>query len=324
MAKSGVILLGFGGPDSLDAVEPFMCNLMGRQPSEELVERVCRRYLTIGGKSPLLDIALEMAQGLAEHLSAGGVDVPVRVGMRYWAPFIDEAVEDLVAQGCTRIVTLSLSPFESKVAHGAYREALAAALERYPDVELVEAPLISSLDHYVEFFAMSAAAALEDLDVNEGALIAFTAHSLPEADLVDDDPYVSGLQGIAQKVAARLGLEPGVPDAGEQTFADFRAFGCAIPPRAWFLVYQSKGQRPGGWLGPQIEDLIDAAADTQASAIIVVPIGFATDHMETRYDLDVVAADRALLADLEFVRAAVPNADDAFLRAVAESVKHLL
>jgi len=324
MPKTGVILLGFGGPDSLDSVEPFMCNLMGRQPSDELVERVCRRYLTIGGKSPLLGIAIEMAEGIAAHLAADGFEVPVRVGMRYWAPFIDEAVEGLVAQGCTRIVTLSLSPFESKVAHGAYREALAAALESHPEVELIEAPLVSSLDHYVEFFAMSTAGALEELDDNQGAVLAFTAHSLPESDLVDADPYVAGLQSVAQQVAARLGLEPGVPEAGEQTFARFRSFGCAIPPRAWFLVYQSKGQKPGEWLGPQIEDLIDAAAATEASAIVVVPIGFATDHMETMYDLDVVAADRALLADLEFVRAAVPNADDGFLLAVADSIKHLL
>lgn len=324
MPKTGVILLGFGGPDSLDAVEPFMCNLMGRQPSDELVERVCRRYMTIGGKSPLLDIALLMAEGIGSYLAEYGAEIPVRVGMRYWAPFIDEAIEDLVAQGCNRIITLSLSPFESKVAHGAYREALAEALQRHPDVELVEAPLLWTLDHFPEFFAMAAAGALEELDNNEGAIIAFTAHSLPESDLVENDPYVAGLQDIAQQVATRLGMEPGVPEAGEQTFADFRAFGCAIPPRAWFLVYQSKGQRPGGWLGPQIEDLIDAAAETQASAVIVVPIGFATDHMETLYDLDVVAADHALRADLEFVRAAVPNADDAFLRAVAQSIEHLL
>jgi len=324
MTKTGVLLLGFGGPDCLESVGPFMCNLMGREPSDELIERVRRRYLTIGGKSPLLDIAMEMAERLGENLAQMGVDAPVRVGMRYWAPFIDQAVNDLVSQGCTRIVTLSLSPFESKVAHGAYREALNVVLEEHPGLELVEAPLLSDLDYYGDFYAMSAASALEELDDSQGAIIAFTAHSLPESDLVDDDPYVRGLTQMAQGVAARLGMEPGVPDAGQQTFADFQAFGSAIPPRAWFLVYQSKGQRPGAWLGPDIEDLIDAVAATEANAVVVVPLGFATDHMETLYDLDVVAADRALRADLEFVRAAAPNSDERFIHAVAGAIKDLL
>jgi len=324
MPETGILLLGFGGPDCLDSVGPFMCNLMGREPSDELIARVQRRYLTIGGKSPLLDIAMQMAERLGENLAQMGVEAPVRVGMRYWAPYIDQAVNDLVSQGCTRVVTLSLSPFESKVAHGAYRDALNAAQEEHPEVEFVEAPLLSTLDYYGDFYAMSAASALEELDDSQGAVIAFTAHSLPESDLVDDDPYVRGLVQMAQGVAARLGLEPGVPDAGQQMFADFRSFGCAIPPRAWFLVYQSKGQRPGAWLGPEIEDLIDAVALTEANAIIVVPIGFATDHMETLYDLDVVAADRALQSDLEFVRAAAPNSDERFIHAVAEAIAGLL
>lgn len=324
MAKTGVVLIGFGGPDCLDSVGPFMCNLMGREPSEELISRVQRRYLTIGGKSPLLDIALEMAEKLEKELSTADQEIPVRVGMRYWAPFIDEAMDQLVGMGCERIVTVSLSPFESKVAHGAYREALEGFSVSHPGLELVEAPLVSSLPEFVDFFAMSSSYALEELDDNKAAVLAFTAHSLPESDLVDDDPYVRGLSTVAQDIALKLGLEPGLPDAGKPMLLDFKAFGSAMPPRAWFLVYQSKGQRPGAWLGPEIDELIDAAVQAQASAIVVVPIGFATDHMETLYDLDVVAAERALDAGIEFVRGAVPNADDALMRAVAGMVAGLL
>ncbi len=324
MPKTGVVLLGFGGPDSLDAVGPFMCNLMGREPSDELVERVCRRYLTIGGKSPLLEIATEMANKLEEDLAQAGHTVPVRVGMRYWHPYIADAFDDLAALGCDRIVTVSLSPFETKVAHGAYREAIEEALTGHPGIEVIEAPLLSTLDHYIEYFAMSTAAAIERLDDSKNAIVAFTAHSLPESDLVEDDPYIRGLATVAQEVALRLGMEPGVPGAGKPVLPGIEAFGAVLPPRAWFLVYQSKGQRPGAWLGPEIEDLIDAAAQSAVNAVVVVPIGFATDHMETLYDLDVVAADRALLADLEFVRAAVPNDDAGFMRAVARSVEDLI
>lgn len=324
MPKTGVILLGFGGPDCMDAVGPFMCNLMGREPSDELISRVSRRYLTIGGKSPLADIAQAMATKLETFLTEAGHDVPVRIGMRYWHPYIDATMDELASLGCDRVISVSLSPFESKVAHGAYREAIAEAKVRHPEIEVLEAPLISTLDEYSEFYAMSAAAALEQLDHNESAILVFTAHSLPESDLSDDDPYVKGLATVAQAVALRLGLEPGVPGAGKPILPEFRAFGAVLPPRAWYLVYQSKGQRPGAWLEPDIEALITEAAKSPVGAIVVVPIGFATDHMETLYDLDVVAADQALQADLEFVRAAVPNDDDGVLKAIFASVAALL
>lgn len=324
MAKTGVVLIGFGGPDCLDSVGPFMCNLMGREPSEDLVARVRRRYLTIGGKSPLLDIATDMASALESDLADMGHDVPVRVGMRYWHPFIDEAFDDLVAAGCSRVIAVSLSPFESKVAHGAYREAIAEVAERHPELLIEEAPLLSTMDAYADFYAMSTASALNDLENNEGAIVAFSAHSLPLDDLEDDDPYVEGLKMLASAIAERLGLAPGIADAGEHMFSQFRAFGADRLPRGWFLVYQSKGQRPGAWLGPEIDDLIAALAETRATAIVTVPLGFATDHMETLYDLDVVAAGQALDAGLEFMRAVVPNNDDQFMRGVASLVAGLL
>jgi ferrochelatase len=104
----------------------------------------------------------------------------------------------------------------------------------------------------------------------------------------------------------------------------FEGFGSEVPPRAWYLAYQSKGNRPGAWLGPDLDDLIDAAADSPVTGIIVCPIGFMTDHMETMYDLDIVAADRALQADLEFVRVSVPNQDPVFMKAVADMLAELV
>jgi protoporphyrin/coproporphyrin ferrochelatase len=324
MPRTGVLLLGFGGPHSLDDVRPFMCNLMGVEPSDALVERVCRRYLTIGGSSPLPAIAATIASGLEERLSTLGRPVPVRVGMRYWHPFIADAVAELKNEGVERIVTVSLSPYESKVASGAYRDAIEAVQATEPQLEFVEAPLVSESEAFVDYFAGSTASALTDLEPNDGAIVAFTAHSLPEADIVPGDPYVAGLERCAEAIAARLGLETGKPGAGEPRLRGFRAFGSAEAPRPWFLVYQSKGAKPGAWLGPDLEELIGAAAKSGAPALVVVPIGFMTDHMETLYDLDVVAASQALDADLEFVRAPVPNDDTGVLDAIASSLLPLL
>ncbi|MEI7814566.1 MAG: ferrochelatase, partial [Coriobacteriia bacterium] len=83
MSRTGVVLLGFGGPESLESVRPFMCNLMDREPSDQLVDTVCQRYLAIGGGSPLPNIAASIAEGLEERLSQAGSPAPVRVGMRY-------------------------------------------------------------------------------------------------------------------------------------------------------------------------------------------------------------------------------------------------
>lgn len=323
MPRTGVLITGFGGPDSVEAVRPFMCNLMGREPSDELVERVCRRYLAIGGRSPIHEAAGAIATRLRERLVELGTPMPVRVGMRYWRPFIGDALAALVEEGCDRVVTLSLSPFEAKVAHGAYREAIEAARERIGGIEIVEAPLVSELPAFVDFFAGSTAAGITSLEPNDAAIVVFTAHSLPEADLVDDDPYLAGVKRVADKVAEALGLEAGAEAASATMFPGIQAYGSAAPPRAWFLAFQSKGNRPGAWLGPDLDEIIDAAASSPVTGLVVVPIGFWTDHMETLYDLDIVAADRALSQELEFVRCPVPNDDEALIGAVAERIAAL-
>lgn len=324
MAHTGVLLTGFGGPDSLGSVQPFMCNLMGREPSDELVQRTCSKYLAIGGSSPLVEIAVNIADKLVEALSAKGHQIPVAVGMRYWHPYIEDSLRGLKEAGCDRVVVVSLSPFESKVAQGSYREAIKAATDSLGGLEIVEAPLVSELPEYPEYFAGSAATGITDLEPNEGALLVFTAHSLPESDLVDDDPYVAGLERVASEVAGQLGLGKGKPNAGGEMLPGVSAFGSVEPPRAWFLAYQSKGNRPGGWLGPDLDEVIEAIGQSEASAIVVVPIGFMTDHMETLYDLDIVAADKALMTDLEFMRAPVPNDDEKLIEGIAGSIVDLL
>lgn len=323
MARTGVLLTGFGGPDSLDAVGPFMANLMGREPSEELLARVRTRYLAIGGASPLPGIAREIAGKLGEAFEGEGHDIVVGVGMRYWQPYIGDTLTLLKEAGCDRVITLSLSPFESKVAQESYREAIAEAAGPL-GIEIVEAPLVSTLDEYASYYAGATAVAIEDMQPNQGAIVVFSAHSLPLGDLDEDDPYVAGLERVASAVAHKLGLEPGEHGAGDPVLPGFSTFGSAATPRAWFLVYQSKGNRPGGWLGPDLDDLIDVAAESEVAGLVVAPIGFVTDHMETLYDLDIVAADRAVEKGLEFVRVPAPNMHDTLVQAMVRTVADLL
>lgn len=321
MATTGVLVTGFGGPDSIEAVEPFMCNLMDREPGEDLVARVCARYLAIGGSSPLNEIASSIATRLEEALDERGRPMPVAVGMRYWKPFIPDAVAGLKELGCDRIVVVSLSPFESRVAHGACMAAVRESADELGGLDIVEAPLVSELPEYADYFAASAAAAIEDVEPNEGAIVIFTAHSLPESDLGDDDTYVSGLRRVADEVATRLGLEAGREGVGEPVLPGIATYGSAVPPRPWFLAFQSKGARPGAWLGPDVDELVEAASRNEAvKAVVIVPIGFLTDHMETLYDLDIMTADKAMLADMGYLRAPGPNDDEVVVGAIADAV----
>jgi ferrochelatase len=323
MPRTGVLLQGYGGPKTVDDVRPFMFNLMGREPSDELVANISAHYEAIGGGSPLLGIAEEIAASLEAKLGRAGHDVPVRVGMRYWEPYLASAVAELVGLGCDRIVAVSLSAFESEIATGAYRKVVQALLDGHPGLTVVEAPLAGTLDAYADFFAGSVREALLQLGHLDAA-IAFSAHSLPLTDVVEDDPYVRGIEQTARGVAVALGLGEARPCAGARLSNQFSAFGSDENPNPWYLVYQSKGARPGGWLGPQLDELIDSAVAGGAAGIVVCPIGFMTDHMETLWDLDIVAAQRAADTGLRFVRAAVPNADDGLLDAIAESVETLL
>ena len=324
MARTGVLLLGFGGPDSIESVEPFMCNLMGRVPSPELVQRICGNYDRIGGRSPLVDIATDIAEGISAGLAELGHDVEVRVGMRYWHPYIPDALRELAEAGCERIVAVSLSPFESEVASGAYRLAIDEALDSMPGVQVVEAPLISSLPEFADFLAESTTVALSGLASEANTLVAFTAHSLPESDLVDDDPYVGGLQATAAAVAGRLGWAEGTDGAGAPLLEGLSAFGSVDGPQPWLMVYQSRGARPGAWLEPSLDELVGAAAGAGVASLVVCPIGFMTDHMETLFDLDVVAATRAAQAGVAFVRAPVPNDDELVVAALAKAVAALV
>ncbi|MBW6467937.1 MAG: ferrochelatase [Coriobacteriia bacterium] len=322
---TAVMIVGFGGPDCLDSVQPFMCNLMGYEPSDELVERVRLRYLTIGGSSPLTAIAGELANKLEAKLAEGGHEVPVVLGMRYWDPLISDTLRGLHAHGFRKVIVVSLSPFESKVATGAYREALDEAAEDLPGMELVEAPLLHTLSGFGGLLVGGAAEALTEVKDHGPALLVFTAHSLPVEDLDDEDPYVPALRGVVDRIVSILQMEPGGElDGTDPRLAGVKAYGSLEEPQSWVMAFQSKGNRPGEWLGPDVDDVVDAAIAGGFKSIVVAPVGFATDHMETLYDLDVVLAGRVLEADIEFARAGVPNSDELLVDSIAEVIEPLL
>lgn len=320
---TGVLLTAFGGPDSLESVGPFMARFIGREPRPELVAAAREKYAAIGGASPLPATAAAIAASLERHLADRGRGVPVRAGMRYSEPSIERAIGQLAAAGVRRIVMVSLSAFESKVTCESYRVAARDAAGALEYVDVCEAPMLHLAPQYRDFFGHACSHALDAIGASR-PLVVMTAHSLPLADLAEDDPYVGGLREVADAVAAIAGLAPGGDIAGDERLAGVSAFGSLDGPAAWVQGYQSQGARPGGWLGPDLSDVMDAAAASGYDGVVVVPIGFAIDHMETLWDLDAAAAERAIARGLDFVRTAVPNADDSFVEALLWAVEPLL
>lgn len=317
-----MLITGYGGPDSLEAVGPFMRNLTGREPSPEMLERVKGRYAAIGGASPLTGIARKIASRLSAEFETLGSPMPVAVGMAYWEPFIADALGELKAAGCDRVVAVSLSAFESEIAQGTFRRRVDEAAEAIGGVEVVELPLAARFDRYAAFFAEAIREVLGDSGMVPGTVLAFSAHSLPIADLVVNDPYVGGLEATAREIAARLGLPDGERTATGLTGGE-PALGALGEHGGWLLAYQSKGNIPGAWLGPELDDLIGRFASAGLERLVVCPIGFMTDHMETCYDLDVVARRIAAGAGIALDRVAVPNDDGELLAAMAKQAVEL-
>lgn len=325
-SRTAIMLVGFGGPDSLASVRPFMRNLMGREPSDELVARVERRYLTIGGESPLTAIAFQLGRALEAKFTEAGEEVPVVLGMRYWHPFIGDTLRGLHHHGFRKVIVVSLSPFDSRVATGAYHEMIDEAAKDLDGLEIVWSPALHTLSAFGGLHTGAAAEALSDLKDHHPVLLVFSAHSLPCEDLGDDDAYVTQLHGLVDRMVAVLQMEEGGEmDGSDQRLPGIYAYGSLAEPQPWLIAYQSRGERRGEWLEPDVNDVVDAAMrGAFFKSIAVSPVGFATDHMETVYDLDVALAGDVLDGDLEFARAAVPNADELLVSSIYESITPLI
>jgi len=296
----GVMLMAFGGPDSLDAVEPFMERLMkGRKPTPEIINRAKEKYRLIGGKSPLPGITGRQAKALGARLNQTRESFKTYVGMRYWHPFIEETIERMASEGIKKAFAISMSPHHSKVSTGAYANEIDRVVsEKKLDmkIEVIEGmyghPLfidavVEKIDAAIKRFPQEARGRLQ---------VIFSAHSLPMSYIEGGDPYVDEINVTIDEVLKKLG------------------------PISWRLAYQSKGNIPGEWLGPMIEDVYQDIVQESHKEVLVVPIGFAADHVETLWDLDILHKKQAEDLGLSYERSGALNDSPRFIEALASMV----
>ncbi|MGW7453527.1 ferrochelatase [Streptomyces sp. NPDC054787] len=315
-----LLLLSFGGPEGPDDVVPFLENVTrGRGIPRERLKEVGQHYFGFGGVSPINAQNRALLEALRKDFADHGLDLPVYWGNRNWAPYLTDVLREMAADGRRRIAVLTTSAYASYSGCRQYRENLADALAAL-QAEGLEPPRVDKLRHYfnhpgfVEPMIEGVIAALDTLpeETRAGAHLAFTTHSIPTAAADTSGPVEDHTEGGAGGAYVKQHLDVAEVIADEVAVRT----GGGHP---WQLVYQSRSGAPHTpWLEPDICDHLEALHGAGAPAVVMVPIGFVSDHMEVLYDLDTEATAKAAELGLPVARSATVGADPQFAGAVRE------
>ena len=281
--------MAYGSPERLADVPAYYADIRGGRPiaPENLADLVERyRRLGIEDSSPLNAITEQTRVALEQELG-----LLVYTGMKHWSPRIADAAESALAAGAERVAGLVLAPHYSALSIKGYRDQLEEALG-----DRAELSFVDSWHDEPSFISL-----LADRVRGTQSHVVFSAHSLPARVLAMGDPYKAQLLETARLVAEASGL-------GEQ----------------WSFSFQSESPTGEPWLGPDILDHLAALRRDGVEAVLICPVGFVSDHLEIRWDLDVEAQQRAAELGLRVDRIEMPNADPAFVRTLAGIARRAL
>lgn len=291
---TGALVMAYGTPAGPGDVMAYYTHVRGgRTPPPELLADLERRYLAIGGTSPLAERTRAQVEGLRTALEGEGV--VVALGQKHAAPFIEDGVASLLDAGVRRVVGLVLAPHYSALSVGQYHQRAAAACGRgtYVGIERWHThPLL------IELLAERVVEARRRLPPAVAVETLVTAHSLPERALTLDTPsYPDQLAHTGEAIAARAGLS------------------------RWRLAWQSAGRTPEPWIGPDILEVIRALPAAGVEAVLVCPAGFVSEHLEVLYDIDIEARQVAEEVGLRLARTTSLDDDPQFVAMLADTIR---
>jgi protoporphyrin/coproporphyrin ferrochelatase len=301
------LLVSFGGPEGPDDVIPFLENVTrGRGVPRDRLEQVAEHYYRFGGISPINQQCRDLLAAIEKDFAAAGIELPVYWGNRNWAPQLDDTVAAMAAEGIRHAAAFVTSAYSSYSSCRQYLEDIERARAQAGPA----APRIDKLRQYfnhpgfIEPLAEAARSAGESLRgrVRGEFDLVFAAHSIPATMASASGPaggaYSRQLEEASRLVAARVG-----------------------GARSWRLAYQSRSGPPSvPWLGPDVGDCLAELAAAGSDGVVLVPVGFTSDHMEVVFDLDVEAAEIAGRLGLPLARAATPGTDPRFVAMITELV----
>ncbi len=296
----GVLIMAYGGPNSLDEIPGYLADIRsGRPTTPELLAEISHNYERIGGRSPLLAITRAQVEAIGALLPDG---FRTYLGMRHWAPWIEETVGQMVEDGISHAVSLVLAPHFSKLSVAKYQQKISDGLAMARgEIQFEHISSYHDAPGYIAALVNRLCNALAGWPEGERQRVhtVFSAHSLPERIMKMGDPYDSQLRETARLVAEGAGL----------------------PPERWSWSYQSAGRSPEPWLGPQLEEHLPALARQGVRDVISLPVGFVSDHVEILYDIDIQAREVAQAHGMRLERPPALNTDPLFIGQLARLIR---
>jgi ferrochelatase len=286
VSDTAVILMAYGSPERLADVPAYYADIRGGRPiAPENLEDLVARYRALGieDSNPLNAITEATRAALKDELG-----LPVFTGMKHWTPHIADAAESALAAGAQRLVGLVLAPHYSRLSIAGYRQQLEDAVAGRAEIVFVESW------HDDPGFVSILADRIRDTDAH----VVFTAHSLPARILDEGDPYRDQLLETSRLVADSAGVEN------------------------WSFSFQSESPTGEPWLGPDILDHLGDLSARGVESVLVCPVGFVSDHLEIRWDIDTEAQDRARELGLRLERIEMPNDEPRFIDVLAGIVRN--
>ncbi|CAN5544309.1 ferrochelatase [soil metagenome] len=307
MRTIGVILMAYGGPKSVEEVEPFLADIRGGRPtSQELIDEITERYRAIGGSSPILEITNAQSRGVEQALNnekaaQAGINYKTYVGMRHWDPYINDVVPQMIADGVDEIAAIVMAPHYSRMSVGAYMGKLDKALsDQVVSMPVTQVRSWKDEPAFIDAVARKVTEALERHFTTEeraSVPILFTSHSLPARILESGDQYPQELQASVELVAEKL------------------------KPENYRFAFQSQGATADPWLGPTVEDTLQNMKDEGHRNVLLVPIGFVCDHVEVLFDVDIEHKGQAAELGIRMERSEMLNDDSGLIEAVSNAVR---
>ena len=316
VAYDAILLASFGGPEGQDDVIPFLRNVTrGRGIPEERLEEVAHHYRAFGGVSPINDQNRELKAALEAELAKRGIDLPVLWGNRNWAPYLRDALTEANERGYKKLIAVGTSAYSSYSSCRQYREDYAIALEETGLGEALQIDKVRQFfDHpgFVEPFIQGVRQGLVDAAAQgiapELTHILFSTHSIPTSDADRSGPPERGFGPGGAYAAQHLAVAEIVVAAQDRAVN-------------WDLVYQSRSGPPTQpWLEPDVNDRIVELAAGGIKAVVIVPLGFISDHMEVKWDLDTEAMETAQENGVFAVRVPTPGVHAAFVSGLIDLV----
>ncbi|MBD8537033.1 ferrochelatase [Plantibacter sp. CFBP 13570] len=330
-----ILLAGFGGPEGQDDVIPFLRNVTrGRGIPEERLEEVAHHYRHFGGVSPINDQNRALKAALELELASRGIDLPVLWGNRNWDPYLRDALTEAHERGFTKLIAIATSAYSSYSSCRQYREDFAIAVdETNLQGEIQIDKVRQFFDHpgFVTPFIDGVREAIAEylreqpeLSAETEIEVLFATHSIPTGDAARSGPDFRGFGDHGAYEAQHLAVAEVVMANAIDQLREAGVLGGAVGSGVsvpWQLVYQSRSGPPSmPWLEPDINDAIAELPAAGRKAIVIVPLGFVSDHMEVMWDLDNEAIETAGEHGLAAVRVPTPGTAAAYVKGLVDLV----